>query len=333
MEKRKQEFQRNVKLESLLQEINSDLRPAEQQLLENTEGQPYPVVLVMGALRSGTTLLTQWLANTQQFAYPTNVMSRFYEAPVLGAKIQRLLFDPVYNFRNEIMDAAPEIRYHSQNGKTIGALSPNEFWYFWRRFFPYDSSGIDYLPDGELKKRADTETFVKELMGIAAVFDKPVMLKGMIANYNIGFLNEILDRVVFVHIKREPCANISSILEARQQQYGNEDTWYSFHIPEMKDLQRLKDPAMQAAGQVYYNNLAISSALQSVSVERKLEVSYEDFCGCPEKYYTELSLKLESQGYAIAKTYEGPERFDITRKEIRPDIKKSYQNFMQMIGQ
>ena len=51
-------------------------------------------VFVVGALRSGTTLFTQWLATTGLTAYPTNLLSRFYGAPLVGAKIQQLLTDP-----------------------------------------------------------------------------------------------------------------------------------------------------------------------------------------------------------------------------------------------
>ena len=67
MEKRNQKFQKNLKLEEFLNEINGDLIIAEQQLL-NKVTRKYPVILVMGALRSGTTLTTQWIANTGEFA-------------------------------------------------------------------------------------------------------------------------------------------------------------------------------------------------------------------------------------------------------------------------
>ena len=90
-EKRNKEFQRNKDLENFLKEINEDLLIAEKEQLKK-QMKEYPVILVVGALRSGTTLLTQWLANTKQFAYATNVLSRFYETPIIGAKIQRLLF-------------------------------------------------------------------------------------------------------------------------------------------------------------------------------------------------------------------------------------------------
>ncbi len=327
---RRKEFQRNEKLEEFLKEINFDLEIAEKELLKK-EYEDYPVVLVMGALRSGTTLLTQWLANTNEFAYPTNVLSRFYQAPIIGAKIQRLLFDREYNFRNEIRDFNQEINYSSENGKTRGALAPNEFWYFWRRFFQYEELSIDFRPDEELEKSFDRETFYRELMGIADVFHKPIALKGMIANYNIGFLNQILKKAVFIFIQREPESNIASILEARKRQLGDITKWYSFRIPEMPELLKLEDPVMQAAGQRYYINRAVGNSLLNVSEERKLEIKYEDFCRNPEAVYQMLRDKLKKQGCDISETYQGQKSFTITRDKVAPEIKEGYRKFMDGI--
>ncbi len=41
-----------------------------------------------------------------------------------------LLTDEQYNYRNEILDFNRKIDFISENGKTTGALAPNEFWYF-----------------------------------------------------------------------------------------------------------------------------------------------------------------------------------------------------------
>lgn len=329
MEKRKKEFQKNLELEKFLEEINGNLLCAEQELLKKEYPQ-YPVILVMGALRSGTTLMTQWLVNTGEFACPTNLMSRFYQAPIIGAKIQRLLLDPLFNFRNEITDFTQEVSYVSHNGKTKGALSPNEFWYFWRRFFPYAELEFDYMPDVELEKIFDKKTFVNELMGMANVFQKPIVMKGMIANYNIGFLDHILSNVVFVYIKRNPYHNIASALEAKRRQLNDEREWFSFRIPEMKQLLSIDDPIVQMAGQIHYNNQAIESALKKVSEERKVEILYEEFCENPAIYYDSLRKKLQIQGFEISEIYRGENKFDLTRKKYEPDIEEGYQTFLNM---
>lgn len=203
-------------MEAYLKEINDDLLIAEPAAFKESNKK------LSGYSCNGGVALWNNVDDTMAFKYrefvcPSNLMSRFYKAPVIGAKIQRLLLDPVFNFRNELTDVfSHDIVYKSENGKTQGAMSPNEFWFFWRRFFPYAELDMDYMPDCELAKVFDRETFVKELMGIADVFHKPLAMKGMIANYNIGFLDSILDTVIFIHTKREPCSNIVSVLEARK---------------------------------------------------------------------------------------------------------------------
>lgn len=331
MEKRESAFQRNLKLEELLNEINTDLDVAEKLLVQN-EYKKYPIILLVGAPRSGSTLLIQWLANLGEFTYPTNLLSRFYNAPIIGAKIQRLLLDPEYNFRNEISDFSKKIDYSSQNGKTKGALAPNEFWYFWRRFFPYEKLSMDYMPDSELTQCFDRELFIRELMGVANVFEKPIAMKGMIANYNIGFLNEMIDRVIFIHTKRNPYTNVASLLETRKRQFGDEKKWYSFRIPEMKELLKIENPIRQVAGQIYSINHTIEMALEKVADERKLVIEYEEFCHNPESYYFEIRHKLQLQKYEISPEYIGEKRFEITKKEIDDGIKKQYDDFVNSIN-
>lgn len=168
---RTEKFSRVSELETLLGELNTHLSEANEKYLENAQ-ERFSKIFVMGPLRSGTTLFTQWLANTGLVAYPTNMLSRFFGAPLVGAKIQQLLTDPRYNFRNEILDFNSDINFSSDNGKTKGALAPNEFWYFWRRFLPFDE--LDYMPAEELKKKANLAGFRDELNALANIFEKTV---------------------------------------------------------------------------------------------------------------------------------------------------------------
>ena len=121
-EEREAAFRRNTELERLLKSLNRTLGPAEENLLATASdlGADHPLVFIMGPLRSGTTLFMQWLASSGIVAYPSNLLSRFYAAPAVGAQIQLLLTDPRYNFRDEILDFTGPVTFDSENGKTIG---------------------------------------------------------------------------------------------------------------------------------------------------------------------------------------------------------------------
>jgi hypothetical protein len=318
-------FARNTQLETLLKDLNSALWPAEERLLEQFDRQEHALVLVMGPLRSGTTLFTQWLANSGAFAYPTNLLSRFYHAPVIGAKVQLLLTDARYDFRGELSEFARGATYESENGKTRGVLAPNEFWYFWRRFLAEPAR--DVWTDDELRRTFDVQTLRREIAGLTTAFQKPFAAKGMLFNYNIPFLDSILDKVVFVQLKRDPVSNVASVLDARRRQLGSESAWYSFEIPEYESLKDLH-PITQAAGQVTYINRAVDKGLAAVAPHRKLIVNYEDFCADPATTYHELLSKVS--GLGAAPDYAGPATFAKTRAETierAPEIQRALSAF------
>lgn len=297
-------------MEGLLTTLNDLLGCSEQAALErySSDRKDHHIVFVMGPHRSGTTLFMQWLANTGAVAYPTNILSRFFGAPVVGAQIQLLLTDPRYNFRDEILDFNSPVSFDSENGKTKGALGPNEFWYFWRRFLPFKE--LDWLPDEELVRVVDRKTLVAELTSLTRVFGKPFALKGTILNYNIPFLDAFFDKALFVQIKRDPVSNVASILEARKRQLGSENEWHSFKIREYRQLKDL-DPVAQSAGQLHYINKAVTQGMAAVSASRKLVVGYEEFCRNPRTVFDQLVEKLGiDEG---ARRFCGPEQFTLTR--------------------
>lgn len=143
---RAQDFKRNTSLEELLHTVNNLLVCSEDAALEqySSKYEDYPIVFVMGPHRSGTTLFIQLLANSGAVSYPTNLLSRFYGAPVMGAQIQLLLTDPRFNFRNEILDFNSSISFESENGKTKGAGSKLE---------KAKSLGVEVLSEDEFLER------------------------------------------------------------------------------------------------------------------------------------------------------------------------------------
>lgn len=312
-ENRTEKFARVSALEMLLKDLNSSLSSANEKYLEDCS-ERFSKVFVMGPLRSGTTLFTQWLASSGLVAYPTNLLSRFFGAPLVGAKIQQLLTDPQYNFRNEILDFNSEINFSSDNGKTKGALAPNEFWYFWRRFLSFDK--LDYMPPDELRQKANLAGFRDELNALANIFEKPFAMKAMIMNQNIPELAEQFDKPLFIWIRRDPIFNIQSALEARKRQYGDINTWYSFKIKEYTQLKDL-DPLESVAGQIAAINRSVEKGISALPEHKKLVVQYADFCQRPEYYYNEITRRLVEQGGVSASQvpeYSGEASFSHTNR-------------------
>lgn len=311
---RQPQHQRNPQLETLLQEISGLLGPVEQQVAARYRMPTHPVVLVMGLPRCGSTLTMQWLAASGRFAYPSNLLSRFYAAPYVGVRIQQLLTDPAFSFGNELHDLAASIDFASTLGKTRGALAPNEFWYFWRRFIP--NIEPRRLADEELAEVRSSE-FAAELAALEAAFGKPLAMKGLILALNISFLDQLLDKVLFLHLRRHPFYNIQSLLESRERYYGDRAGWYSIKPPEYDWLVG-EDPITQVVGQVVFTHQAMAADLAQIDAARQLAVSYEAFCADPAGVWDQLTGRLRAQGLDADWPYDGPDRFPDTNQVRLP---------------
>ncbi|MEM8709759.1 MAG: sulfotransferase [Planctomycetota bacterium] len=313
-EERTAAWQRNDGLEGWLGALTELMTPAQALCNERDASEPdLPVVVVVGAPRSGTTLLMQTIAAGGLCAYPTNFLGRFYGAPGVGARIQRLLFDSAFQFRDEFHDLRPKPPgFESALGKTRGALSPSEFWYFWRRFLP--TSEIE--PIGSRMDDVDLEGLATELRTITSAFEMPFAAKGMMLQYDVAAFGRALPKLLFVHVKRDAIANASSILDARRSFFGTEETWYSAKPREYEDLKGLS-PEEQAIGQVEFTNRSIAEGIAELGPEQSLSVQYDEFCADPAAFHRALASRLRALAPELEQrldvAYTGPPAFTPTR--------------------
>ena len=319
-------------LENLLQELNELLEESQEKILKRYTKPVLPPVFIVGCPRSGTTLLLQWMAYSGGFTYPSNFISRFYRAPYIGALVQKMLVDPRYDYNAEMggMNITPENWFRSDLGKTKGFLAPNEFWYFWRRFF--DFGEIQYLDQKKLNC-VDTKTFLSELAALEAVFKRPLLMKALIVNWNLKFLSEIFEQAVFLYIKRDSFFNIQSLLKARLKYFNDIHKWYSFKPVEFEFLKN-QEPHFQVAGQVYFTNKAIENGLAGIDPSRWIRIDYEDLCLSPEKSWAKIMALLDRNGFRLTIDYRGIHKFtNMNKQEVsdfeRQKISDSYQRLIE----
>ncbi|MPW28662.1 sulfotransferase [Agarivorans sp. B2Z047] len=286
--KRSLRFKRNSNLEESIQALSEILSLIPRPVENN---QNHPIIFVLGGLRSGTTLLTQYLYSTKSIYTPNNFLSRFYSNPLVGAKIQKILFDENYRFGNEF-DDLPTFKnsnFKSENGKTHGALSPNEFWYFWRRFV----TDNDYsLTQNQLTNKLINSSFKDELIALSNELNTPLVLKAMNLNHNFLPLLDVFKKSFFVYVRRDIYSQTNSIINARIRQYGDSKTWYSFPIPYFEKI--AKEPiATQAAFQALIINRNIETQLSQIPKENFIQIDYEKFCQEPRWLVDKLAAQLK----------------------------------------
>jgi hypothetical protein len=321
---RERTFARNDALEELLGELNAALSAAEHTLTLPSVPS-LPIIFVVGPPRSGTTLVTQWLAASGQFAWPTNLLSRFYAAPYLGARIQQLLTDPRFNYRDELVSDCIGKPFESELGKTRGLLQPNEFWYFWRRFFPLqwpEPLSAEHLA------QIDGQGFVAGLAAIEAASGKPFAAKAMLLQYNLTLLAELLPTSIFLHVHRNLIDNGLSILRARERFWGNDRQWYSARPPGTEDLLEL-DPYEQVAGQIVYTHHSINHESQALPELRSLRIDYEAFCVDTGPTWSALVERCSSVGYKLNSKHEAPVTFRTPCPSGSPESRRQMHDAVQ----
>ncbi|MEX2600471.1 MAG: sulfotransferase [Balneolaceae bacterium] len=295
---------RDPDLEEILSLLNQTLDDDEKSLTKEFIRPVRPVLFIVGNARSGSTLLYQWLASTGLFGYPSNIISRFYQAPYIGALIQKTFTD--YDRHGELF-GSEALTCRSTLGKTAGALSPHEFWYFWRRFFRFGE--IQYLTGEELRQ-VPSGRFLSELAALEHSFGKPMLLKGMILNRNLSYLNRLIDQVLFLHIRREEIQNMASLYHARIDYFGTPGKWYSFKPPEYPVLKNMT-LYEQLAGQVVLTNRAIEQQFAEFPKRSTLTIHYEELCRNPEKVYHDIQNSMELLGNPIREPYRGSASFEL----------------------
>lgn len=279
---RRVRHQKITEVEQILSELPHLIKDPEN--LDLTAS--YPIFFIVGCARSGTTLLSQFLAASGSFCYPSNFIARFFYAPYTGSLLQRLFFD--LDSKSELFGKGDvHGSFKSFLGKTRSALAPHEFWYFWRRFFHFGE--IQKMNESKLKE-IDTDTFLRGLYGIQKVFEKPLMLKAMIMNWHLSFLSNVVSNSYFIYIKRDMMFNAQSLIQARKEFYGDVTKWYSFKPPEFEFLKN-EDIYGQVAGQVHFTNMAIEQELSKMDSSRVLSISYETFCNNPNFLVKEIKSK------------------------------------------
>lgn len=265
----------------LLYARNRALRPLEVALARRYYDERQPIVFIVGAPRSGTTLLSQLIARSLQVAWVNNFVARYWMAPIVGMR----------RYRARCAGRRPEIPLESWLGGTEGSASPHEFGWFWQHFAPFGDS--DELTPSELAA-IDWDPLVRELYGMAGFARRPLVQKSITqVDYQIGFLARRLPNVRFVHIRRDPLYVVQSILEARAARYGSEREWWSLRPREWRRWTSL-EPIEQVCRQVMHARDAIDAQLAGPARGCGMALDYERLVAAPREAIAELGRFIGS---------------------------------------
>ena len=290
-------FQRDPELEAALKALNERLRnaPAREEAHSG-----HPMVFILGCARSGSTLLLQWLAASERFCYPTNIMSRFYGDLYVGALAHKVLYE--HDRKGEIFPERSEAvtRFRSTLGRAQGPAEPHDLGYFWKSYFSFGSTQADLTetpsPDALMRLRSDLE-------GVRSVFGRPMVMKALQMNWQLPTLHTLFPDALFLVTKRDEYDNALSLLEARRSFFGDPTAWFSFKPAEYERISTL-EPFQQTLAQVRCTDRAITNQLKALPNARVLQVDYKVLCEDPGQLFGRIAGAL-----GVEPSYAGPASF------------------------
>lgn len=283
--KRLNEYKKDDLVESVMEATNQRLQDLHLMISETYNTPKYPVIFIVGAQRSGTTLLMQSMINYFRLFYANNLIARFYKAPYVGAYLYKSLFKNLDNL---------EVGYSSDLGYTESIHGPHEFGYFWRRWFPYDAYDKNFTEEAYAPG-----ALAHELATLESVFEVPLVFKNItICDFNIERLARELPTALFINIERDPIYCMQSTYLSRLKMYGTDKEWMGVKPPEYHLLKEM--PVFdQIAGQLHYTKEHIDASLKKISPERSVKVQYEHFVEKPSEVMQDIFEMAQSNGFEI----------------------------------
>lgn len=217
-----------------------------------------PPIFIVGAPRSGSTVLYEALISHFGLAYLPNMAELFYRSPALLCEWMEKTLGLRHTFRGE-----------SRFGVMHGLTGPSEAGKVIQRWF----GAVDAEPQ---EASADRHRLVRNTIGqISRQQGASLVLKELHNVLRMETIHRMLPEAVFVHLRRDVLFTAQSLLLAREAINGDRSRPLGVLPPgEFGTLSAEEQVVRQVLGIERW----IEEACQSFGITRKITVNYEEFC-------------------------------------------------------
>ena len=245
----------------------------------------YQPIFIIGAPRTGSTILYQTLTNKLDVLYIDN----------LTCKLHKNLFFGFW-LSNKLFKQRAHNCFKSRFGDTheYGLHAPSECGGFWYRWLPRDRHFIDY---SDINDRMISE-IRSEITSVINYFGKPLVFNNNNAGMRIRLLKQCFPDAKYIVANRDPLYVAQSLLKVRKSVKGSYEKWWSIMPKNYRELQK-KDYLEQVVLQHYFINKQIFFDLKQLPLRNYSEVVYRNFSNNKNQVIDFLS---EMIGYRIARS-------------------------------
>lgn len=228
--------------------------------IKNSSQQP---IFIIGAPRTGSTILYQALTNNYRVLYIDNTACAWWRNLRFGLWLSQKKYGD-----------APHNNFKSEHGDTkkFGGHAPSECGTFWYRWLPKDRHFIDHF---EI-----TEQMIKqircEVLGASHYLKQPLVFKNLNAGQRLRLIHKAFPNARIIYVRRDPRFVVRSILKARHQVGVKPGQWWSIMPRNVNELLKLPENEMCVA-QVYHLEKQIEEDMALFPEENVREVHYQAF--------------------------------------------------------
>jgi len=219
-------------------------------------------VFIIGAPRTGSTILYQVLTNQLDVLYIDNLTCIFSKNFFYGFWLSNKLFGQ--NAHNNFKS------YHG-NTAQYGLRAPGECGGYWYKWLPKDHHFIDY---DEITDEMVHE-IRREITAVTNYFDKPIIFKNLNAGQRIRLLTRCFPNAKFIFITRDKLMTAQSILLSRRKLGINEKEFWSIKPKNFEQLSKLST-TKQIVQQIYYLEKQIVEDQRLVKQNNFRKINYEE---------------------------------------------------------
>jgi hypothetical protein len=253
---------------------------------------PQKPIFVVGAPRSGSTLLYQLLVVRFDVAYLSNLHCRFFGAPAL---VERA-------FGKRLR---PPADFSSRFGSTRGLAATSECGPYWYRFFRKSPQHVS-LPEAD---PAQLERLRESVRAFAKAAGRPLVFKNLVNSVRLAPLAAALPEALFLVVRRDEADTAASILAGRRTVHADESEWWSVEPPQLERLRALP-PEEQVLEQVRAIESLVDEAKEEIGRDRFLDLRYEEICADTHRALESVAEFAERHGVGLGIRREVPARFE-----------------------
>ena len=241
----------------------------------NVDGKAFHNIFIVGAPRSGTTILNQLFAGCSDVGYVNNLMATFWRAPIAGALLSNRWMSQKYFSGVSAFGVTKDIR------------EPHEFGGFWREQLHYP--GIEQKAEAQ---GVDWNHLKNTLNNISRVFHRPVVYKVFQLYWHIREFHQVSPESKWIWIQRDTVDNAVSLLNSRRKKVGGVNAWLSAKPlgiePYLGD-----NPHLEVVSQVELINSWLECELGKLSAENWKRITYESLSNETEAVFNDLCYWCE----------------------------------------